>query len=103
MAEDVLVTEEQIANWKAEHGSVYVINVAGIDFYFRGLNRQDYIQIMQQQMSGSEADPEVETVQKCVLNDVPANIYSAKGGIATVIYEQIMLKSGFVVAEAEEL
>jgi hypothetical protein len=95
--------DKLIAEWKKEHGSVYVLNIGGSDFYFRTLTRDDYIAIMQQSASGIVVDPELQTVKQCVLNDVPEDIYISKGGLATVIYEKIMEKSGFVTVEAEEL
>jgi len=98
-----MIDQTQIDAWKEEHGSVYKVTTADIDFYFRPLTREDYIEIMQLQAAGTQADPEVETVKKCILNNVPDSIYAKRGGVATVIYENIMIKSGFENAEVEEL
>lgn len=95
--------DKKIAEWKEAHGSVFVATITGVDFYFRVLTRDDYMNIMQQSVSGLNIDPELETVKMCVLNEVPEGIYINKGGVVTVLYEQIMSKSGFVTIEAEEL
>ena len=98
------VSKEQIEAWKAEHGSIYKITpIQGLDIIYRPITREDYIEIMNSQITGSIDDPEIETVKKCVLNDVPEAVYHEKGGLATVVYEEIMKKSGFVIVESEEL
>lgn len=97
------VTQELIDQWKEKYGSVFVLKHPSHDIFYRTLTRDDYIAIMQKQNSGLGIDPELETVKACVLNEVPDNIFDNIGGLVTVAYEQIMLKSGFVQIESEEL
>ena len=98
------ITKEQIANWKKEFGSIFKIEpIAGMPIIFRTLTREDYMDIMNAQLSGTIDDPELETVKKCVLNDITEETYIQRGGLVTVIYEDIMKRSGFVVVESEEL
>lgn len=97
------VTTEQIAIWKETYGYVFKTNISGHDLYFRTVTRDDYIDVMQESAVEEKADPERITVEKCLLNAVPEDLLFKKGGIATVLYEQIMLKSGFQQIECEEL
>lgn len=99
----VEVTKEQIDSWKEQYGYVYAVSIDGLKIYFKTLSRDDYMDIMQSQAIGDSIDPEVETVKRCILNTIDDKVFDKKGGYATVIYEQIMLKSGFVTIEAEEL
>ena len=98
------ITNEQIEAWKAEHGKIYKID-AGDDLViiYKALSRSDYVEIMSGQVAGLFEDPEIETVKRCVVNDIPDSLYEDKGGLATVVYEEIMKKSGFVLVESEEL
>jgi hypothetical protein len=96
------VTQEMIMAWK-EKGPVFKCAVGEIDVYFRPLSRATYFEIMQESASNSGMDPELATVKKCILNEVPEKTLNDRGGIATVVYEQIMLKSGFVNVAAEEV
>lgn len=98
------ITKEQIEAWKAEHGRIYKIQPAeDIVIIYKALSRADYIEIMNGQVAGLMDDPEIATVKKCVVNNVPDSLYEDKGGLATVVYEEIMKKSGFVIVESEEL
>lgn len=98
------VTQEVIDAWKQEYGSVFVLRHPACDVYYRALTRQDYISILQRQMTGiTVSDPELETIKTCVLNGVKDEVFEKVGGLATVVYEQIMLNSGFVQIESEQL
>jgi len=98
------ITKEQIVEWKKQHGQIFKITpIEDLTIVYRPLKREDYIGIMNGQMSGEIVDPEIDTVKMCVLNDIPDIVYQEKGGLATVVYEEIMKKSGFVIVESEEL
>ena len=97
-----MVDEKMIEQWKSQYGKVFKIN-PGIEIYYRTLNREDYIALMQLQAAGEEIDHELETCRRCILNDVSVEVLSNQAGIATVVYEQIMQNSGFLVVESEEL
>ena len=98
------ITQEQIDAWKEEHGSIFKTTpIKDIDIIYKPLDRGGYMDIMSKQMEGEIGDPELETVKLCVLNDLPEGIFTDRGGLATVIYEEIMKTSGFTVVESEEL
>jgi len=96
------VTQEMIMAWK-EKGPVFKCSVGDLDIYYRPLSRATYFEIMQETASNSGTDPELTTVMKCILNEVSEKTLTERGGIATVVYEQIMLKSGFVNVASEEV
>jgi len=97
------VTQEMISDWKAQYGYVYKIVLNGKDIIYRTINRSEYVSVMQKISMADVFDPEVETVKICALAGLDEKELTAKGGVATVVYEQIMLKSGFVQVESEEL
>ena len=98
------ITKEQIEQWKKEYGKIYKIApIPDIDIYYRLVTRDDYISILNAQASGEITDPEIETIKLCILNDIDDDILKQHGGIATVIYEDLMKRSGFVLVESEEL
>lgn len=103
------VTQELVAEWKETYGKLFKTNAAGRDVFYRTLTRDDYIQIAQDQIIAqterSPFDPELATFRTCVLNEVDFSDSDLKlmGGIVSSVYEQIMSKSGFIVAESEEL
>ena len=97
-------TKDQIDAWKAEHGKIFKITpVPGIDIIYKPLSRTAYMDIMTKQMEGTIVDPEIETVKLCTINDVDTSVFESRGGIATVVYEDIMKNSGFAIVESEEL
>lgn len=98
-----MVTKEQIELWKKEYGPIYRVRPAGIEIIYRLLTRQDYIDILGAQANGEIFDPELETVKRCVVNDIDMSVLEDRGGIVTVVYEDIMKNSGFSIIESEEL
>jgi len=99
-----MVTQEQIAGWKNEFGKIFKIRPAvDVEIIYRLVTRQDYIDIMAGAGAGMIADPELETVARCILNDIDKSVLEDRGGIVTVVYEDIMKNSGFTLVESEEL
>lgn len=99
-----MVTKEQIDAWKSKYGKIFKAKpVSDIEIIYKLVTRQDYIDIMTAQLSGEISDPELETVKRCILNDIDINVLYDRGGIVTVIYEEIMKNSGFTIIESEEL
>ncbi len=94
------VTPEQIEKWK-ENGPVFLVTLNEVDFYYKTITRNDYIEISQAQTVAT--DYELITVKKCLLNEIDESILDTKAGIVSILYEQIMLKSGFVNVESQEL
>jgi len=98
------ITKEQIAEWKKEHGKIFKIEpVTGLVIIYRTLTRGMYMDLMAQQMEGLIGDPEIETVKQCIVNKIDDEVFQSLGGVATVIYEDIMRNSGFSLVESEEL
>lgn len=98
------VTKEQIDQWKQEYGSIYKITITGTDFIYKTLNRDDYMNIsLSQATNPASFDHEFETVKRCLLSTHDTDDLKRKSGIATIIYADIMSKSGFQEVEAEEL
>jgi len=98
------ITTEQIDAWKQEHGKIFKVTpVPGVDIIYKPLSRGSYMDILAKQMEGIIGDPEVETVKLCVLNTIPDDLFETRGGVATVLYDEIMKQSGFTLIESEEL
>ena len=97
------VTQEQIDAWKAEHGKLNKLTFPQTVVIYKALTRADYNTVMQRQAMGMSIDPELETFKLCVLNDISDELLNSAGGIVSVTYEHIMIKSGFVTVESEEL
>ena len=99
-----MVTQEQIDGWKKEFGKVFKIKPTNdVEIIYRLVTRQDYIDIMAGSGAGIVSDPELETVARCILNDMDMSVLEDRGGIVTVVYEDIMKNSGFTLVESEEL
>ena len=99
-----MATKETIVEWKEKYKFVYKANIDGIDYFFRTLSRDDYLEISSKQVNlGSALDYELETVKTCLLNEMDEAAIKAKGGIITMLSEKIMARSGFLQVEEEEL
>lgn len=104
MKEEKIITQEQINEWKEKYKFVYKVLIDGSPFYFRTLNREDYLAISTKQAAmGQGLDYELETVKMCLLTEIDEDTLKAKGGVVTVLSEKIMAKSGFLQIEEEEL
>lgn len=96
--------EEKIKEWKELYTYVYKINLSGKDYYFRTLNRADYVDILSTQARNPKIfDHDIEVIKKCLLSEYSQEELDKKAGLATVIAEKIMISSGFEVSESEEL
>lgn len=96
--------QEQVKAWKEKYTFVYKITLSAKDYYFRALNRNDYIDILAAQAELEDPrkyDHDLEVCKKCMLSNVED--LEKKAGIAAVISEKIMAMSGFETAEIEEL
>ena len=98
------ITKEQINAWKSEHGKIYKVTpIAGLDIIYKPLSRTAYMDISKSQTEAGILDPEILTVKACIINDIDESIFEDRGGIISIIYEEIMKQSGFVIVESEEL
>jgi hypothetical protein len=99
-----MVTNEQIAQWKEEHGFIYRTIIDTKEYVYRTLTRQDYIDILiRQAQDPLKFDHDVEVLKKCLLTEYDEKEITKKAGIATVISEKIMLLSGFEQSQSEQL
>ena len=95
--------DQQITKWKEEHGRVFKLPFSQGDVYYKRLSREDYVDIQEQTSTGMVKDHELEACKRCILNQLDGDRLTADGGIVTVLYDQLMKDSGFLVIESEEL
>ena len=102
--------ETQITAWKAEHGKIYKSIIDGTDYIWRKLKRKEYVALMADS-SEESADPEMkvydrqETITKLVVL-YPENIEELiveNAGLATIIADEVIARSGFNIEATQEL
>lgn len=99
------VTEGMIQEWKSTYGYVGKATIANKDYYFRTLTRDEYAKTISEQMEQELYDYEKEVCKICILGDenwVNSELEN-KAGIATVLAEHILQKSGFQQIEVEDI
>lgn len=104
MAENVIagVTTEQIAEWKAKFGEVYVAKFSEEEKYvYRPLRRLEYKQLLTLGQNENKTFAEEKVVQMCVVYPVvdPTKIATLKAGTISTLVDLIMAASNFGVAE----
>jgi hypothetical protein len=94
------VTNEQIAEWKAKYGDVFLINLGDEKFIYRPLKRFEYKTIMLNADS-TRAFNEEKIVQMCVINPVMdvTKMPTLKAGTISTLVELIMAASNFGATE----
>lgn len=100
--------EEQIQLWKNQFGGVYKNTIDGEVIIWRSIRRAEYRELLR---SDEELDSELRLLakqEKTVLMATlhPTNmteIIERKAGLATVLSEEILAKSGFDISETETL
>lgn len=101
------VTSEQIIQWKETHSKVFKVTLDDVDYYYTTLKRDVYIELLNKQQTDLEFDYEFETMKSCLLSPEVTDQFKQdinnKSGLAVVLLEQIMLKSGWQQVESEEL
>lgn len=96
--------DERLSQWKEEHKYVYRTKVAGKYYYYFALSRDDYANIVAQQLQeGPNFDHDLEVFKYAVLSDYDTQELLDRAGIVNVIAEKILIASGFEVSEIEEL
>lgn len=102
-------TEAHIAEWKGKFGKIYKIVIAGEDYIFRKIKRSEYTSIMASENDavGTEAvygrQNEISRLVVLYPSDIEQKL-ADNAGIATVISDECLLKSGFeVTADTQEL
>ena len=103
-----LSIEDQIVAWKKQYGKVYKNSVNGEEIIWRPIRRKEYRELLNISEE-LEADARLLAKQEATtLMGVlfPANIaelIEQKAGLATVMSEEILAKSGFDISETEAL
>lgn len=104
MAENVIagVTKEQIEEWKAKFGEVYVAKFSEEEKYlYRPMRRLEYKQIVSVGQNENKAFAEEKVVQMCVVFPAidPTKMATLKAGTVSTLVDLIMAASNFGVAE----
>jgi hypothetical protein len=74
------------------------------DYYFRTLTRNDYVTIQAKVQADPDTDNELEVAKTCLLSPELSEVeLKSKAGLASVLSERIMLRSGFQQVEETEL
>lgn len=95
------LSQEQVDEWKKQYGELYVTEFEDQTFVWRVLNRAEYKKIVNAQ--GMDVfQREEEICRQCVLYPQNYDYSVAKAGVATLLAEQIMDKSGFVAKSAPQ-
>ena len=109
-----ITMEERIAEWKKQYKNIYKNTIDGIDIYWRAVKRSEYKDLL-------NANEDIDTTtaegrelkilakQGSMVKTVvlfPDNIeelIEEKAGIATVLSDEILDKSGFYLSETESV
>jgi len=99
-------TEEQIETWKKERGSVFKCTIGDTEYYYTTITRDQYLGILEKQQeaeaTGTKVDNELETVMCCILNTSDPTEISRRAGVASVLSEKILVRSGFSLDVKDE-
>ena len=109
-----ITMEERIVEWKKQYKNIYKNTIDGIDIYWRAVKRSEYKDLL-------NANEDIDTTtaegrelkilakQESMVKTVvlfPDNIeelIEEKAGIATVLSDEILDKSGFYLSETESV
>lgn len=95
-------TQEEIDAWKKQYGRVQKLTIAGVDYYYRPVALDEYLNIQRLIGSDEELSGEVETVKVGLLSpELPEN---PPAGVVLKISDEVLRMSGFDIQnEPEEL
>lgn len=99
---------ELIPEWKAKYGRIYKNIVDGDVFIWKAIRRKEYRELLKMN-DDIDADERFLLKQESVVQMAtlfPENISSfieSKAGLATVLSEEILARSGFDISETESL
>ena len=97
-----------IAQWKAEYKKIYKNEIDDEIVIWRRLKRGEYKNILAQETNGNDDNP-IMTKQEMMVKAAvlyPFDVESLindNAGVATVLSEEILAKSGFAISYTEEL
>jgi hypothetical protein len=101
VVKDEEVTKEMVEKWKAEHGKIFKSVIDGQTYVWRQIKRKEYVTIMSNESEEDSVSERVFERQELMTLTVvlyPANIQEhieRAAGLATILAEEIVLKSGF--------
>ena len=109
--EEKMVNQEQIKEWKTQHGSIYKTSIGDSDltFIWRKLKRQEYLDLMKEGEDVLEDNDKLFIRQDKMVEAVvlyPENIKEViqqNAGVSTTLSDEILAKSGFDMATTKEL
>lgn len=108
---NVVLNDQQIQEWKRKWGKIYKTTIDGEVYIWRKLKRKEYVQIMSdadidnEETVGNRIYHRQEQIAKAVVLypvDIEKRI-EENAGLATSLSDEVVLRSGFDVAETEEL
>lgn len=95
-------TQEQVNEWKAKYGDVYVATLGDEKYVYRSLKRIEYKQILQVgQTPENRTFAEEKVAEKCVIWPTldPAKFSMLKAGTISTLVDLIMAASNFGITE----
>lgn len=103
-----LTLEDKITEWKAKYGKIYKNTIDGETIIWRAIRRGEYRELLS---SNEELESEARllakqdktTLMAVLYPDTIADLIEQKAGLATVLSEEILAKSGFDITETESL
>ena len=110
------ISQEQIDQWKAEHGHVYRSVIGDTTVIWRRLKRGEYVKLMMATDNNDSSDSDANMEKLYARQDELAKIvilYPAaeeaekiineSAGFSTTLSEQVLKQSGFSLTETDEL
>lgn len=103
------INQQQIDEWKAEHGKIFRTTVGENTVIWRKLRRKEYVHIMSNEATQNIEGDKVYARQDLIVATValfPENIeelIAENAGLATCVADEVILKSGFDLMTTEEL
>lgn len=107
-AKEEVLTEEMIQAWKAQYGKVFKNVIDGKEFIWRRIKRQEYVRAMGLM---AEEGPHMYIRQDAIAKEVVlfpsketfAILAEEYAGLCGEIADSVIVKSGFISSETEEL
>ena len=111
MSKKDTISQQQIAEWKAEFGKVFKSTVGDDVLIWRRLKRKEYVTVMDDNFGGKDLTEfaQIYARQEAIIKMVtlwPENVQElveGTAGLATTLSDEIVLRSGFQAPVIEEL
>ena len=106
-----IISKTKLSEWKSEHGAIYRTEMFGVAFIWRPLKRKEFVEVMANK--DEDKSPDVlfyerqdSIVEKVVLHPEQEELkkyLENRAGLAGVLSDEIMEKSGFSNVLSDEL